>query len=164
MNFNSKTLWDNLSVKISVIVLLFYNFFPSDVFGQNKVTMRGFTADFTSNVKLANATVCVLDAKDSTLVKFTYTTDSGFFSLSNIPNGDYILLVSNSSYADFSQKFKIDNDHSMHDFGEIKMMLKSYILNEVHIKAKIAGLKMNGDTIEANAKSYIVQPNNKVED
>ncbi len=125
--------------------------------------VKGLVIDTATNDQLHDATVSVLDAKDSILQTFTYT-NKGVFDLGNLQPGKFLLLITYPDYADYSAHFILDDQHPVYDFGGIRMILKSTLLNEVLIKAKVAAIKIKGDTTEFNAASYFTQKNAKVED
>ncbi|QEC76233.1 outer membrane beta-barrel protein [Mucilaginibacter ginsenosidivorax] len=150
-------------MKITITALIILLFGTASVFAQNTYSIKGGVADTASNSKLTNATVAVLNAKDSILQKFTRVND-GQFAITNLKKGKFILLVSYSGYADFVERFTLDSAHTTHDFGRIGMILKTQLLKEVIIKAQVAAVKIKGDTTEFNAKAFTVQPNAKVED
>lgn len=127
-------------------------------------SIKGVAADLSSNAKLHNATVSVLNAKDSTLYKFTRANADGNFSFQNMKNGNFILLITYPEYADFVNKFSLDSANKSFDFKVIDMKTKAKLLNEVIIKGQAAAIKIKGDTTEFNASAYKIQPNDRVED
>ncbi len=127
-------------------------------------SIKGVAADLSSNAKLHNATVSVLNAKDSTLYKFTRANAEGNFSFQNMKNGNFILLITYPEYADFVNKFTLDSANRSIDFKAIDMKTKAKLLNEVIIKGQAAAIKIKGDTTEFNASAYKIQPNDRVED
>ncbi|MDB5112774.1 MAG: outer rane beta-barrel protein, partial [Mucilaginibacter sp.] len=86
------------------------------------------------------------------------------FSFNGLPQGKFILLMSYPDYADYVETFTLDAAHPSHEFGSINMRLKAKILQEVMIKGQVTAIKIKGDTTEFNAKAYVIQPNDKVED
>ncbi len=131
---------------------------------QNSYRIKGSVADTVANVKLKNTSVVVLNAKDSTLKKFTRVADDGTFSINGLTKGKFILLVSYPNYADYVDNFTLDSINKEHDFKRISMLLKTRLLAGVIIKGTKAAIKIKGDTTEFNASSFTVQPNAKVED
>jgi hypothetical protein len=150
-------------MKITIPALIIFCLSTFSVFAQNSYSIKGLVADTASNSKLTNATVAVLNAKDSILQKFTRVNE-GQFAINNLKKGKFILLVSYSGYADFVERFTLDSARTTHNFGNIGMILKTQLLKEVIIKAQVAAVKIKGDTTEFNAKAFTVQPNAKVED
>jgi hypothetical protein len=131
---------------------------------QTTYSVKGNSVDSVANIKLVNTSISILNAKDSTLRKFTRATANGSFSISNLNKGKFILLVTYPGYADYVEHFTLDSAKSNFNFGNINMNLKSRLLNEVLIKGTVAAIKIKGDTTEFNAKAYTIQPNSKVED
>jgi hypothetical protein len=131
---------------------------------QNAYSIKGTVTDTASNAKLANTTISVLNAKDSTLFKFARATASGSFNISGLKKGKFILLVTYPKYADYVENFTLDSVKTTHNFGQIDMILKTRLLASVMVKGTRAAIKIKGDTTEFNASSFTVQPNAKVED
>ncbi len=133
-------------------------------FAQSTYSIKGITVDSTSKAKVPT-TVAVWNAKDSILRKFTRTAPDGSFTITGLPAGRFLLLVMNPDYTDYSTIFTLDPLNKSHDFGNIKLTIKALMLKEVAIKgSQVDAIKIKGDTIEYNAKRYVVQPNDKVED
>ncbi len=152
-------------MNIKLLLLITITFSSTFLIAQNNIKIKGSINDTTnSNKHLANMTICVLNAKDSTIVQFTYSKTDGSFNFNGLPGGNYILLISYPQYADYVEKFSLDTSNSMHDFSNIIMNSKAKLLEEVVIKGKISAIQMKGDTTEFNAKAYVIQPNDKVED
>ncbi|WP_295769577.1 outer membrane beta-barrel family protein [uncultured Mucilaginibacter sp.] len=134
-------------------------------FAQTVYSVKGSTADTISNVKLTNATISVLNAKDSTLRAFTRAAaDGSFFINKKLGKGKFILLATYPKYADYVEEFTLDSAHATHNFGRISMILKAKLLEGVIVKGTRAAIKIKGDTTEYNASSFTVQPGAKVED
>jgi hypothetical protein len=134
------------------------------VSAQNKYSVKGSVVDTVSGLALINTSISILNAKDSTLIKFGRATNSGNFILNDLKPGQFILLVSYPDYADFVEQFKLDSNKLEKDFGKIKMILKSRLLEEVIIKGKAAQMTIKGDTTEFNAAAFNIEANSKVED
>lgn len=120
--------------------------------------------DTVSGVALLNTSITVLNSKDSTLVKFTRAGTNGAFSISNLKEGSFILMVTYPDYADYIEKFSLSPAKSTIDFGEIKMILKARLLEEVIVKGTAAQMTIKGDTTEFNAAAFNIEANSKVED
>ena len=127
-------------------------------------SVKGSIGDTTSLIKLKNTSVCILNAKDSTLLKFSRTAGDGSFSITNLPSGKFILLATYPGYADYVEHFKLDSTSALKDFGKINMLLKSNLLKDIVIKGTVDAIKIKGDTTEYNANSFKIAPNAKVED
>ncbi|MGV3545622.1 MAG: carboxypeptidase-like regulatory domain-containing protein, partial [Pedobacter sp.] len=150
-------------MKKTLLIISAFLLFSYAAFSQNN-SIKGAIIDISSNAKLHNATVSVLNAKDSTLYKFTRAAKDGNFSFQNMKKGNFILLVTYPEYADFVNKFSLDSANNSIDFNAIDMKTKAKLLNEVIIKGQAAAIKIKGDTTEFNAAAYKIQPNDRVED
>jgi len=120
--------------------------------------------DTTSKAALSDITVCILNARDSTLLQFAYTGENGTFDFQDLPAGKFLLLVSYPDYADYVEDFTLDQQHVARDFGNINMKSKSTLLQEVIIKGHRQAITLKGDTTEFDARAFVIQPNDKVED
>ncbi|RCH53612.1 TonB-dependent receptor [Mucilaginibacter hurinus] len=147
---------------ISVLVILLTNTFCS--VAQKTGTVKGTVADSASNIKLYNASVSVLNEKDSTLVTFTRVAGDGSFTINNLPQGRFIMLITYPEYADYVDQFKLDSVKPEINLGHINMTLTSKLLAEVIVKAKPVAIRIKGDTTEFDAGAYVIQPDSKVED
>jgi hypothetical protein len=137
--------------------------YTGTLFAQNTYSIKGTTVDTSARVKLAT-TIAVMNAKDSILVKFSNAQNDGTFAINGLPAGKFLLLIANPGYNDYTEIFTLDAANKEHNFGNIIMQEESKILNEVTIKADVAAITIKGDTIEYNAKAYVIQPNDRVED
>jgi hypothetical protein len=133
-------------------------------FAQKTYSVKGAVIDSVSNVKLLNSSISVLNAKDSTLRKFTRASANGSFNIGNLSRGKFILLITYPGYADYVENFSLDSNKTEHNFGRIDMQLKSRLLKEVIVKGTAAAIKIKGDTTEYNAAAFKIEPNSKVED
>ncbi len=147
-----------------IIFTLTFCFVTQFLSAQNAYRIKGSVADTVANVKLQHTSVVVLNAKDSTLRKFTRVAEDGTFSIGGLNKGRFILLVSYPNYADYVEDFTLDSVNNEHDFKRISMLLKTRLLAGVIIKGTRAAIKIKGDTTEFDAGSFKVQPNAKVED
>ncbi|MDR3695255.1 outer membrane beta-barrel family protein [Mucilaginibacter sp.] len=151
-------------MKFTITLLLFTLLFSLRLSAQNVYSVKGDIVDTAENAKLLNASISVLNAKDSTLVSFTRAAGGGAFSIGNLHKGKFILLVSYPTYADYVEQFSLDSIKSGHDFGKLNMLLKAKLLRDVIIRGTRSAMKIKGDTTEYNAGAFKVQPNAKVED
>jgi hypothetical protein len=157
-------------MKLTLTLLAYFCLLSFTTFSQTSTTgkapnlVKGIIIDSASNVKLPNASISVLRAKDSTLIKFTRATTTGGFTVNNIGTGKFILLVTYPAYADYVEDFTLDSVKAQRSFGNIDLQLKARLLNTVLVTGRVAAIKIKGDTTEYNAKAFTIQPNSKVED
>ncbi len=125
--------------------------------------VKGTVSDTSTKEILTNAVVSILRAKDSVLYKFTRSNAQGRFSLSGLPAGKFIVLVTYPKYADYVEEVTL-TDTSTINLNKVALILKAKLLEEVVIKQKISAIKIKGDTTEFTADSFHVQANATVED
>jgi len=113
---------------------------------------------------MAGTAIIVLSQKDSIIQDFTRAAGNGNFSINGLDTGRYRLLVTYPGYADYSEAFELTLSKNTHDFGNLKLILKSKLLQEVVVKGNISAIKIKGDTTEYNARAYKLNANAKVED
>lgn len=152
-------------MKLKIITLLFFCLGMPRLFAQSPpYQIKGTITDTAATYKMVNTTITVLNAKDSTLVKFGRANADGSFALQLPKHGKFILLATYPGYADYAEDFQLDSVKREKDFGHLNMTLKATLLAGVIIKGNAAAIKIKGDTTEFNAASYKIQPNSKVED
>ncbi|RZA02756.1 MAG: TonB-dependent receptor [Sphingobacteriaceae bacterium] len=150
-------------MKITITTLVALCLFALTSFGQNTYSIKGTTVDTASKAKLT-ATVTVLNAKDSILRGYTRSKADGSFSISGLPAGNYILWVTYPDYATYEDWFTLGGANRENNFGNINLQDRARLLKEVVIKGGVTAIKIKGDTTEYNAKAFVIQPNDKVED
>lgn len=126
----------------------------------SQAVLTGTVQDGGDNLKLQNATVMLLQAKDSLLVSYGRTDVAGKFELKKPTNGDYLVIISFPKYADFYQT--ISNGTST-NLGAIKLQSVAHLIEEVVVKRR-AAITIKGDTTEYDASQFTVEKNAKVED
>jgi hypothetical protein len=130
---------------------------------QNSNSVKGTVSDTLAKQLLVKAVISLVRAKDSMLVKFARTDANGFFELTDLPADKYVLLSSFPNYADYTDTFTIGAS-GMINLGQIPMITKTHLLQEVVVKQTVAAIRMKGDTTEYKADSFHVQPNATVEE
>ena len=97
-------------------------------------SLKGSVIDNTDNKNLQNTVISLMRAKDSVLVKFTRADKAGNFSISNIKEGDYIVMITHPYLGDYFDKAEV-KPNVVTDLGKINMIPKSKLLAEVIIKS-----------------------------
>ena len=144
-----------------LIITISFIFFSSFAFSQ-KGSVKGVAFDTSINQAVPNATITVLNKKDSSLVTFGMADNYGRFQLDDIPTGEYRLLLSQVNYHNTNKVFTVDAVHRNVDLGNITMYDKTKVLSEIIIEAP--PVTLIGDTVQYNAGSFKTQPNASVED
>lgn len=125
--------------------------------------IKGTVADTLNKQVLHNAVVSLLRPKDSVLIKYVRTDQQGKFQLNGVPSGQLLILVSYPNYADYLDQLQIEGN-SIKDLGNIPLMTKAKLLEEVIVKQKISAIRMRGDTTEYRADSFRVSANANVQE
>ncbi|MEO6820147.1 MAG: outer membrane beta-barrel family protein [Ginsengibacter sp.] len=124
-------------------------------------SIKGVVSDSSINQKTAKASVAVLNKRDSVLVNYTRTAPDGSFKIDNIPDGDYILLITYPKYGDYVDPFTIKSQDNI-DMKQIYLTPKAKLLDEIVIRQ--AAIRLKGDTTEYAADSFKVRENANVEE
>lgn len=124
-------------------------------------TVSGTVKDTTEKKNLAMASVNILRAKDSVLVKTVRTSSKGEFAIERIAAGNYIVMVSYPQYADFTDQITVGATPTVLN---IAIDTKAHILKEVIVKNTVSAIRVKGDTTEYKADSFYVTPNADVQE
>lgn len=125
------------------------------------VTLRGNVTDL-SGESLIQASVRVLAAKDSSLVKGAVTNAEGRFNVANVKAGKYIVEISYVGYETQMRNVTVaDKDITLKPF---QLKESSVMLQEAVVRGVRTPITVKEDTVEFNAESYKTQPNAVVED
>ncbi|MFD2145050.1 hypothetical protein [Mucilaginibacter antarcticus] len=151
-------------MKPTIITLALLMLFAVNGYAQDSYSIKGLAVDTAEKKSLFNTSIMVISAKDSVLQKFTRAGADGSFAIKNLSHGKFIAVMSYPGYADYSEDITLDDKSPVHDFGKVGMTLKARLLQDVIVKARAIPIKIKGDTTEFNAKAYVIQPNDRVED
>ena len=130
---------------------------------QTAGSLKGKLVDTSAKQPLTEATVSVIDTKDSALVSYTLSDKKGLFEIKDLEPGEYRVLISFKGYQTWRKNFSIAADKKIVDLGEIKMEKDYQVLGEV-IVTDDAPIKIKQDTIEFKADAFKTKPNATVED
>jgi hypothetical protein len=125
-------------------------------------TVLGKLQDSTLKQAMADATVSVLQASDSSSVAFTISDAKGNFEIKDLENGNYRLLITYQSYQNISKSFAITATQKRIDLGNLYMEKKATMLDEVIVEAP--PIQVKNDTVEYRAGAFKTKPNATVED
>ncbi len=123
-------------------------------------SVKGQLTDTLQKQRVADATVSLINAKDSSLVAFTRTDSLGNFSFNQLKPAKYRLSASQVNFHPKWKSFEVTNDL---DLGTIYMKDRS-MMEEVTVAAQRPPVVVNGDTLEFNAEAFKTKPNAVVED
>ncbi|MFN5226610.1 MAG: outer membrane beta-barrel protein [Bacteroidota bacterium] len=145
---------------LSIFILLAA--FQLTASAQTVGTVRGKLVDSVNKQSLKDATVAILDARDSTLEVFALAAADGSFSITNIPFGAMLLQVKFSGYEPFEKKLNFSKENAVLNLGNIYLKVGSTTLGEVTVTAP--PVQMKKDTVEFTASAFKTKPNAVAED
>ncbi len=133
------------------------------VHAQKNGAITGTVTDTIAQQPVISATITLLKKKDSSLVSFTMTDNKGHFTISNIPAGEYRLLITHINYHAAARPITINATSPVVQLPTIILQDLSRTLNEVAIFADAPPVTLIDDTIQYNAGSFRTPPNASVE-
>ena len=127
------------------------------IFGQN--SLKGKIVGSVSEISgksVEFATITLLRAKDSILVKGILTDEKGNYELENVNEGNYIISVSQVGYEKtYSNSIIVDANH-LNNKIDVKMIEASKKLNEVVITAQKPFIEQHIDKMVVNVENSLV--------
>ena len=132
-------------------LLLFYVL--SFTFYAQSQNIKGIVQD-VRNQPVPFATVALLNAKDSSLVKANVTSDRGVFEFLQIKTGSFVLQASSVGYATVFSKSFIVNDNSTQKI-DLTLTESSQNLAEVKVVAKKPLVEVLADKMVFNVEGSI---------
>src|SRR6185295_19567660 len=102
-----------------VIALLAFTLLASCAVMAQKAdgSIKGKLVDTASKQAIPDATISVLNPKDSSLVTFTISTKQGVFEIKGLMPGNYQLVFSHQAYLLFKKNIAITADKKQIDLG-----------------------------------------------
>jgi outer membrane receptor protein involved in Fe transport len=136
---------------MKTLFLVFATFFiGQSLYAQHQI--KGIAKETTNPV--AFATVAVLHAKDSSLVKANYSNDDGTFAFNDIANGKYLLQITGIGYQNFmSAVFEVESKDV--DLGTLQIAKMTSQLDEVVVITKKPLVEVQSDKTVFNVSSNI---------
>ena len=117
-------------------------------------TVEGTVSDTTGR-SLENATVLLISAKDSSLVRGTVTNGSGAFAFQNISKGQYLVSSSFTGYKDvYSRTFSLSEKENR-QIGTLMLASASNLLSNVTVAAKKPLYEQSIDRLTINVGSSV---------
>lgn len=146
-----------------IVTLIACIFMSLAVSAQNTTaTLKGKLVDSTNKQSLKDASITVLDARDSSLEVFGLAKEDGSFSIVNVGFGAMIVQVKFNGYETFTKNITFSASNSSVNLGNIKMIPAANELAGVTVSQ--SAMRMKGDTAEFNASSFKTKPNAVAED
>lgn len=127
-----------------------------------KGSVKGKLTDSTYKEVLSEATVSILDIKDSSVVAYTISNAKGEFEIKDLDTGSYRLNISYQGYQQLNKKITVRADQPVVDLATIYMDKRATLLDEVIVEAP--PIQVKKDTIEFKASAIKTKPNATAED
>lgn len=131
---------------------------------QSNTSIYGKVIEENSNDPIEQATIRLLNVKDSSLIKGAISSQHGAFTIKNAPRGNYLLHVSFIGYAPFYKQIQISEKQSPINLGNIELHNETIELGEAIVIGKAPEVSVRNDTIEYNADSYKITEGSVLED
>ncbi len=125
-------------------------------------SVKGTVVDNTDHKNLQHTVISLLRVEDSVLVKFDRADKAGKFSIPNVKEGEYLIMITHPYLGDYFDKVSVKSNAST-DLGTINMIPKSKLLAEVIIKSG-SPIRIKGDTTVYTADSFKVREGANVEE
>lgn len=146
----------------TLYLFILVSLFSLTAFSQTSGSVKGKLVDSLTKQSLKDATVTVMDAKDSTLEVFGLAKTDGLFELKNLAFKPLILQISFQSYEPYSKAIHPTKENPDINVSTIFLQAKSHDLGNVTVTQSPIIIKK--DTIEFNASSFKTKPNAVAED
>jgi uncharacterized membrane protein YgcG len=129
---------------------------------QTTGSIKGKLLDTLNKQSLKDASITVLDGKDSSLEVFTLAKADGTFSLLNIPFGAMIVQIKFQGYEPYSKSITFSAANANVDLKTIYLKTASNDLGNVTVTESV--IRMKKDTMEVSASAFKTKPNAVAED
>lgn len=123
--------------------------------------VTGVVAD-QSGAPLPDATVRILQSRDSAFVKGGIAAVDGTFRITDLKKGSYLLEATYVGFNKTVQPFEIKNKNA--ELDTVRVNESSVLLQEATVVGVKTPIRVMQDTVEFNADTYKTQPNAVVED
>lgn len=150
-------------VKLLLIILMTH-ITSMVVAQQNGIDITGTIVEQGSNIPIEQATVRLLNKKDSSMVRGVASSKEGAFTLKNVKSGNYLLNVSFIGYSPIYKTIRITPNRRGVNLGKIELSDEAIELSEAVVTGKAPEVTVRNDTIEYNADSYKVTEGSVLED
>jgi hypothetical protein len=121
-------------------------------------TITGKLIDYVSRQNIPDATISILNTKDSSLAAQRVSQKDGSFVVGQIPLGNYIFQVTFQGYLPVERNISIGPGNPTYNIGTILLTSSLKDLGTVVVKSS-APITVKGDTTEFNASRYQTKPN-----
>ena len=147
-----------------LLMLLMILFSPMAFAQQSGVNVTGSVVEQGSDTPIEQATVRLLNVKDSAMVRGVVSARNGSFTLKNVKKGSYLLHITFIGYDPLYQPLQITGKKNPVNVGKLELSDGAIELGEAVVIGKAPEVTVRNDTVEYNADSYKVTEGSVVED
>lgn len=149
--------------KIFTLSVLLLSLFTAVNAQKTDGSIKGKLVDTASKQPIADATVSVLNAKDSSLATFTLSNKQGVFEVKGLAEGTYQLHITHQGFEAVRKSFTVSATAKAIDLGNLAVPKEFKILQGVVI-TNDAPVIIKEDTVQFRADAFKTKPNATVED
>ena len=147
-----------------LLMLLMILFSPMAFAQQSGVNVTGSVVEQGSDTPIEQATVRLLNVKDSAMVRGVVSARNGSFTLKNVKKGSYLLHITFIGYDPLYQPLQITGKKNPVNVGKLELSDGAIALGEAVVIGKAPEVTVRNDTVEYNADSYKVTEGSVLED
>lgn len=147
-----------------LLMLLMILFSPMTFAQQSGVNVTGSVVEQGSDTPIEQATVRLLNVKDSAMVRGVVSARNGSFTLKNVKKGSYLLHITFIGYDPLYQPLQITGKKNPVNVGKLELSDGAIELGEAVVIGKAPEVTVRNDTVEYNADSYKVTEGSVLED
>ena len=147
-----------------LLMLLMILFSPMAFAQQSGVNVTGSVVEQGSDTPIEQATVRLLNVKDSAMVRGVVSARNGSFTLKNVKKGSYLLHITFIGYDPLYQPLQITGKKNPVNVGKLELSDGAIELAEAVVIGKAPEVTVRNDTVEYNADSYKVTEGSVLED
>ncbi len=149
--------------KIFTLSAVFILFLSSSHAQKADGSIKGKLVDTTAKQPISDATVSVLNAKDSSLATFTLSNKQGIFEIKGLATGSYRVVISSKGYMEFKQSVTLTETNKTIEFGNLALQKDYKTLEGVTVISE-SPIQVKNDTVQFNTSGFKTQPNASLED
>src|SRR6478672_11548724 len=93
--------------KIFTLLVFTISLFTTAIAQKTDGSIKGKLVDTTAKQPISNATVSIVDAKDSSLATFTLSNKQGAFEVKGLSDGDYRVIITSQGFVELKKNVSI---------------------------------------------------------
>ena len=136
----------------------------STVSAQKKATVTGRVLDSESAEALSYSTVQIMKNDSTSMVGGAVTNVNGYYTVKNIPPGQYVMKVSYIGYHNFFRQLEVKDGATEVNGGTVLLTPNSVMLQEAVITGTLRQVEVKEDTLIFNADAFKVPEGSVLEE